>query len=646
MKKPLTQKIIESHLVDGVFYPGFEIGIRIDQTLTHDAVGALIYLQLDSFNIDEVQTELSASYLDHHILTTDPEDAQGHLYLAEAARKHGVCFSRAGNGVCHQVHLERFGRPGGTLLGSDSHTCTAGALAMLALGVGGCDVAMAMAGKPYYFTCPRVIKVDLKGELRPWVSAKDVVLHLLGVFQDRGDTDFILEYGGGGVAGLSLGQRATMANMAEECGALSAVFPSDRRTLDFLKSQQREDAWTKIQADQGAGYDQVIKIDLHEIIPMASKPHSPRNVASVRDLDTMKVDQVCIGTCTNSSLEDLLAVTGMLKGRKVFAGVDLVISPASRQVLQNLAQDGALASLMAAGARISEPGCGVCLGQTHKPPAGAVTLRTSNRNAPGRSGAPDAQVYLVSPQTAAAAALTGRITDPRDLEIEPLKESAPARILVDDGLFYGTKENAEPFSEGILKELHVGRVPLNDSLPDSITGRVSIKLGDGLTLDQILPGAQTKKYGLDPRKQIEFMFGNLDGEFAQRAKKLKGRGGHNLVVAGAAYGRGSTKEHAALASVLIGIKAVMAKSFEKRHLLNLINFGVLPLVFADEKAYDLIDQGDEIIMSQLKEQVKKQQKFTVNNLTKNTQFELFCHFSFHASQVILAGGAANYWFGE
>jgi len=641
MGKTLTEKIIESHFVSGSLSPDVEIGIRIDQTLTQDATGTMAYLQFESMGISKIETELSVSYIDHNTVQIGFENADDHRYLQDVARHYGIILSRAGNGICHQVHLERFGRPGRTLIGSDSHTPTGGALAMIAIGAGGLDVALAMAGEPFYLTAPRIVRIDLAGKLRPWVSAKDVILKILQIFTTKGNVGSVFEYGGPGTATLTVPERATIANMGAECGVTTSVFPSDAMTRRFLRAQRREQDWCELSADNDARYDRIVEIDLSRLEPLTAKPHSPDHISTVREAGPIEVQQVCIGSCTNSSYKDLATVAAILRGRTAHPSVSFIISPGSRQVLTNLARDGYLSDLLASGARLMENACGFCIGNSQAPPSGGISLRTSNRNFYGRSGTQDAGVYLASPETAAAAVLTGRMSDPRSLGIPYPRVRLPARLLIDDGLFIKPGETAAPGDREIRRGPNIGIPPHNDPLPERIAGEVTIRVGDKITTDHIIPAGERMKYRSNIPKYAEFVFEHVDSHFARRAKKIRDDGRHNIIVAGLSYGQGSSREHAALCPMYLGVKAVIALSFERIHAANLINFGILPLVFQDGNDYGRIDRGDRIEIDTIRSHVEKGSSVTVKNITKGTAFTATCELTERQQEMILAGGALN-----
>jgi aconitate hydratase len=639
MGKNLVEKILAGHLVYGKFVPGEEIGIHIDQTLTQDATGTMAYLQLEAMNVPRVKTELSVSYIDHNTIQIGFENADDHRYLQSVAQKYGVWLSRAGNGICHQVHLERFGKPGKTLIGSDSHTSTCGALGMIAIGAGGLDVAQAMAGEPFYLTCPRVVKINLQGKLQPWVSAKDVILKVLETFSTKGNVGTVFEYGGEGIASLSVPERATITNMGAECGVTTSIFPSDEMTRIFLSSQQRETDFTPLCADKDASYAKIVDIDLSELQPMTAKPHSPDNIGTVRSMKEITVDQVCLGSCTNSSYKDLVTVARILKGKVVHPDVSFILAPGSRQVLDNLARDGYLADLIASGARLMENACGFCIGNSQSPKSGAVSLRTSNRNFLGRSGTMDADVYLVSPETAAAAVITGRFTDPRDLKMKYPQVTMPQNLIIDDRMILRS-DNAQSNIE-IYRGPNIGAPPVNAALPDTISGQATIKVGDKITTDHIIPAGARMKYRSNIPKYSQFVFENVDASFAKRAMTLKDAGKHNIIVAGLSYGQGSSREHAAICPMYLGVRAVIAKSLERIHAANLINFGILPLTFVDESDYNTITQGDDLEIATAREAITEGKNLVVQNKTKGTSFLVSCSLSSRQKQIILAGGALN-----
>jgi len=568
------------------------------------------------------------------------ENADDHRYLQTMAAKYGIDYSRAGNGICHQVHLERFGKPGTTLLGSDSHTPTGGGIGQIAIGAGGLDVALAMGGEPFYLVAPEVIKINLSGKLKSWVSAKDVILKILEIFTTKGNVNRVFEYGGEGVKTLSVPERATITNMGAECGVTTSIFPSDEETLKFLKAQGREKDYVPLSADPDAQYEKVVDINLSKIVPLAATPHSPGNISTVKDLAGMKVNQVCIGSCTNSSFRDLMIVAKMLKGRRVHPGVSVVIAPGSKQVLTMIARNGALADLIESGVRLAENACGFCIGNSQSPQTDAVSLRTSNRNFLGRSGTKSANVYLVSPETAAAAALTGEITDPRDLDMRYPRVKMPEQFMIDDSMILPPSE--DPSSIEVQRGPNIGAPPESDPLPENIEGIVTIKVEDKTTTDHIIPAGARMKYRSNVPKYSEFLFETVDPQFHARADEIKKKGKHNVIVAGLSYGQGSSREHAAMCPMFMGVKTVIAKSFERIHKANLVNFGILPLTFSNESDYDKIEQGDELTIPDVRKSVKENRsKVLVKNITKNIEFDAECDLSERERQMILAGGALS-----
>jgi len=640
MGKSITQKILEEHLVDGKFEPGKEIAIKIDQTLTQDATGTMAYLQFEAMGMPKVKTALSVSYIDHNTIQVGFENADDHRYLQSIAAKYGILLSRAGNGICHQVHLERFGKPGKTLLGSDSHTPTAGGLGMIAIGAGGLDIAVAMGGEPFYLTCPKVTKINLKGKLRPWVSAKDVVLKVLEIFTTKGNVGTVFEYGGEGAKTLSVPERATITNMGAECGVTTSVFPSDEITKQFLKAQGREKDWVEVKADEDATYDRVVDIDLSEIVPLVAYPHSPGNIKTVKELSGMTANQVCIGSCTNSSYKDLMTVAKILKGKKVHPSVSFVISPGSKQVIENLAREGALADLLSTGARITEPVCGFCIGNSQSPQTNAVSIRTSNRNFFGRSGTKTANLYLTSPETAAASLITGKMTDPRDLKMDYPQVEMPEKFYIDDSMIISPSETPEQVE--VYRGPNIGEPPSNPPMPANISGVVTIKVGDKITTDHIIPAGSRMKYRSNVPKYSEFVFEIVDDTFYKRAVEYRDKGKHNVIVGGLSYGQGSSREHAALCPMFLGVKVVIAKSFERIHSANLINFGIIPLMFKKESDYDGIDSGDEIQIPNIRKVISKNEPLIVKNLTKGKDFEVKYKLSERQRNILLAGGMLSY----
>jgi aconitate hydratase len=639
MGKNVVQKVLEPHIVEGKWEPGKEIAIKIDQTLTQDATGTMAYLQFEAMDVPRVKTELSVSYVDHNTVQIGYENADDHRYLQSVAAKYGIIYSRAGNGICHQVHLERFARPGKTLLGSDSHTPTAGGIGSIAIGAGGLDVAVAMAGGPFYLTCPRVVKINLKGKLPPWVSAKDVILKVLEIFTTKGNVGVVFEYGGEGAKTLSVPDRATITNMGAECGVTTSIFPSDAVTRAFLQAQDRAQDWLEILPDADATYEKVVDINLSELVPLAAYPHSPGNVKTVQELAGIEVNQVCMGSCTNSSYKDLMTVAAILKGQKVHPNVSLVVAPGSKQVLENITRDGGLAALLSAGARLAETACGFCIGNSQSPQTAAVSIRTSNRNFEGRSGTKDAQVYLTSPETAAAAVITGRITDPRELEkmgIAYPQVKMPARFYIDDSMFLAPSKHPEEVE--IFRGPNIGEPPASTPLPDTIHGVVTIKVGDKITTDHIIPAGDKMKYRSNVPKYSEFVFSPIDPKFYERARKIQSEGKQNIIVAGVSYGQGSSREHAALCPMYLGVKAVIAKSLERIHTDNLINFGIIPLTFENENDYGSIEQGDELEIPNICSILGSGEPLMVYNRTRGTAFEVAYNLSERQRNALLAGG--------
>ncbi|MDW7651381.1 MAG: aconitate hydratase [Bacillota bacterium] len=636
MRENITKKIIAAHLVSGQMDAGSEIAIQIDQTLTQDATGTMAYLQFEAMGVPRVRTELSVSYIDHNTLQSGFENADDHRFLQTVAAKYGIYFSRPGNGICHQVHLERFGVPGKTLLGSDSHTPTGGGIGMLAIGAGGLDVAVAMGGGPFYLTMPEVIKIELLGTLQPWVSAKDVILEVLRRLSVKGGVGKVIEYAGPGVASLSVPERATITNMGAELGATTSVFPSDDITRVFLAAQDREDQWRELLPDPDAEYDEEITIDLNELEPMTACPHSPDAIKKVSELQEIKVDQVAIGSCTNSSYADLMQVANILRGRKVHDNVSLVISPGSRQVFEMLARNGALADLIASGARILEATCGPCIGMGQSPPSGAVSVRTFNRNFPGRSGTADAGVYLASPEVAAAAAITGKLTDPRSLgEYTPVE--LPEKFLIDDGLIIPPADN--PAEIEVVRGPNIKSLPVNRELPEKLSLKVLLKVEDNITTDHIMPaGGKILPLRSNIPAISEYVFSAVDPEFAARAKKAK----DGIVVGGHNYGQGSSREHAALAPMYLGVRAVLAKSFARIHRANLVNFGILPLTFASEDDYELIDQEDILEISTTRQQLLQGEEVTVVNRANGKEIKAIHGLTSRQTAIILDGGLLNH----
>jgi aconitate hydratase len=640
MGKSLTRKILEKHLVVGQYVPGAEIGIKIDQTLTQDATGTMAYLQFEAMGLKQVKTELSVSYVDHNTIQVGFENADDHKYLQTVAAKYGIIYSKAGNGICHQVHLERFGKPGKTLLGSDSHTTTGGGIGMIAIGAGGLDVAVAMGGGEFYITCPKVYKINLKGSLQPWVSAKDVVLKMLEIFTVKGNVGVVMEYAGSGVNSLTVPERATITNMGAEMGVTTSIFPSDEETRKFLKAQGREADWVELKADEDAEYDKVIDLDLSSIEPLAAAPHSPGNIVKVSDLKDLKVDQVMLGSCTNSSYKEIATAAKIMKGRRVHPDVSFGVAPGSRQVLQMATRDGYIGDLLDSGARLLEAACGFCIGNSQSPKSTGVSLRTSNRNFEGRSGTADAQVYLVSPEVAAVAAITGKMTDPRTAGIPYPKVEMPTKFLIDDSMFIFPKD-ADKNVE-IVRGPNIGAPPVNDKMPDEIKGIIGIKVGDKITTDHIMPAGARLKYRSNVPKYAEFVFENIDPTFPKRAMDAKKKGLHTVIVAGESYGQGSSREHAALCPMYLGVKAIIAKSVERIHAANLVNFGIISLSFKNMADYDKLEQGDEIEIPDIKKHLQNNEPVILVDKTKNLNIELTYNLSQRQKDILYEGGLLSY----
>ena len=632
----LTEKILRQHLADGSYEPGKEIGIKIDQTLTQDATGTMAYLQFESMGLEEISTELSVSYVDHNTIQVGFENADDHAYLESIAKKYGIYFSRPGNGICHQVHLERFARPGKTLLGSDSHTPTAGGVGSIAIGAGGLDVAVAMGGGAYYLAAPRVINVRLERRLQPWATAKDVVLKVLSILSTKGNVGCVCEYTGEGISSLTVPERATITNMGAETGVTTSIFPSDEQTRRFLKAQGREEQWIALAPDRDAAYDQTIDIDLSEIEPLAAAPHSPGNIIRIRDLD-LPVDQVMIGSCTNSSYVDLMTVAAMLKGRHLPPGISLGIAPGSRQVLNSIARNGSLSDLISFGARILESSCGFCIGNSMSPCTESVSIRTSNRNFKGRSGTPSANVYLTSPVVAAASALTGRITDPRDLGISYPRIEMPERFDIDDSMIIPPLTLAERAEQTICRGPNIGEPPMNSPMPEEISGVVTIRVGDLVTTDHIMPAGSRLKYRSNVPKYSEFVFEPLDNGFSARAIALRDKGRHNIIVAGSSYGQGSSREHAALCPMHLGVKAIIAKSIERIHAANLVNFGIAPFSFVQEADWEKLPEKTEIRVPSIRRSLEEG-KCDFIALAGDEKISLKLSLSQRQRDILLAGG--------
>ena len=639
MGKTLTEKLIAAHLVSGSMEPGAEVALRIDQTLTQDATGTMAYLEFESMGIDRVKTKRSVAYIDHNTLQSGFENADDHRYIQSVAKKHGIWFSRPGNGICHQVHLERFGVPGQTLIGSDSHTPTGGGIGMLAMGAGGLDVAVAMGGGAYYITMPKMMKVELTGRLRPFVTAKDVSLEILRQLSVKGGVGYIIEWGGEGIRSLTVPERATITNMGTELGATTSIFPSDEVTRAFLKAEGREEDYVPLSSDPDAVYDKVLHIDLSALEPLIACPHSPDKVVTVSSLKGTRVDQVCIGSCTNSSLQDMLKVAALLKGRTIAPSVSLSISPGSKQVLNMLAMNGALGDMIGAGARILESACGPCIGMGQSPNSGGISLRTFNRNFEGRSGTKDAGIYLVSPEVAAASALTGYLTDPRDLGQAPTVEM-PEHFTINDNMIEPPASPEEAASIEVLRGPNIKPFPKTEPLPESITAKAVLKVGDNITTDHIMPaGAKILPYRSNIPHLSQFCFGVCDESFPERIK-AEGKG---IIIGGANYGQGSSREHAALVPLYLGVKAVITKSFARIHVANLVNAGILPFTFANEADYDRIDQMDQLELADIRTAMENNTPVVLKNLTKNEEYPLDAsHLSARQRAMLLCGGLLDY----
>ncbi|SFC73282.1 aconitate hydratase [Ruminococcus albus] len=635
----LTEKILKAHLVDGEFVKGQEIGIRIDQTLTQDATGTMAYLEYEAMGVPRVKTEKSVAYIDHNTLQSGFENADDHRFIGSVCKKHGIYFSRPGNGICHQVHLERFGIPGKTLIGSDSHTPTGGGIGMIAIGAGGLDVAVAMGGGAYYITYPNIVKVNLTGKLSAWVSAKDVILEVLRRLSVKGGVGKVIEYCGEGVKTLSVPERATITNMGAELGATTSIFPSDEITLAFLKAQERAEVWTELKADDDAVYDEVIDIDLSKLTPMAACPHSPDNIKTAEELSGMKIDQVCIGSCTNSSYVDMMKVAHILKGKTVHPDVSLAIAPGSKQVLNMIAENGALADMIAAGARILESACGPCIGMGQAPNSKGISLRTFNRNFLGRSGTKDGQIYLVSPELAAASAVAGVLVDPRTLGDMP-EIKVPEHFKIHDNMVVPPVAEADMDSVEVLRGPNIKPYPETAPLVESIGCQVSLKVGDNITTDHIMPaGAKILPLRSNIPAISQHCFTVCDEDFPRRAKNME----KSIIVGGSNYGQGSSREHAALAPLYLGIKAVLVKSFARIHRANLINAGILPLTFVNEADYDKIEQGDEIEIANVRADIEAgKTQLTVVNKSKNIEIPVLCELTGRTKDIILAGGLLDY----
>ena len=637
MEYTLAQKIIKEHLVSGTMEPGSEIALKIDQTLTQDATGTMAYLEFETMGVPQVRTELSVAYIDHNTLQSGFENADDHRFIQSMAYKYGLRFSRPGNGICHQVHLERFGVPGKTLIGSDSHTPTGGGIGMLAFGAGGLDVAVAMGGGAYYITMPKMIKVELKGKLRPFVTAKDISLEILRILSVKGGVGYIVEWGGEGIKYLTVPERATITNMGAELGATTSIFPSDEVTREFLKAEGREDSWRELSSDPGAVYDRVVEIDLNELKPMIACPHSPDNVVTVESIEGTKVDQVCIGSCTNSSLYDMLKVAALLKGKTIDPSVSLSISPGSKQVLAMLADCGALSDIIASGARVLECACGPCIGMGFSPNSGGVSLRTFNRNFEGRSGTRDGRVYLVSPETAVAAAINGVITDPMKLGEMPSVE-LPEKYKIDDSAVILPADPDKAKDVEILRGPNIKPFPDSKPVTDEINAELTLKVGDNITTDHIMPaGAKILPYRSNIPYLSNFCFEVCDKDFPERAKNA----GSSVIIGGENYGQGSSREHAALVPLYLGVRAVVAKSFARIHAANLINAGIMPLTFSDPSDYDKLEQGDELVLKDVFEGMDEG-NIKLVDVTKDLDIDLNCAFTDRQKAILKAGGLLKY----
>jgi aconitate hydratase len=633
----LIEKLVKTHLVSGEMHIGAEISIAIDQTLTEDPLGTIAYLQFEAMGIPKVRTKLSLSYVDHCMLQEGFEHSDDHRYLQTVAEKYGILFSKPGNGICHQVHLERFSRPGETLIGADSHTPMCGAVGMLAIGAGGLDVAVAMAGGEFYLTYPKVVRINLQGRLRPWSTAKDIILTILKSKTTKGNVGTAIEYGGTGIAALTVPERSTITNMGAELGITTSVFPSDGVTRQFFAAQGREAQWREFLTDPDAVYDEVIDIDLDEIEPSVALPHSPDNVCSVREAGPIKVDQVMIGSCTNSSYRDLMVVAKMLKGKQVHPDVSFGVAAGSRQVLRMIAENGALHDIIDSGARILESSCGFCAGYGQSPQSGGVSVRTNNRNFEGRCGTKDAKVYLVSPEVAVATALTGKLTDPRDLHIAYPDIPIPAKFHIDDSMVIrpGGRE------VDVFRGPNIGQPPHLTPLPKNMRAGVAIKVGDKITTDHIIPTGPVSRYRSNIPKSSDFIFVNVDPLFVQRCKDNRKKEMGSVIVAGLSYGQGSSREHAALCPAYLGVRAVIANSIERIHMANLVNFGILPLTFNDPQDYEKIQVGDEICIADT-ERALHQSAITVTNVTRDDEFAVSFRLTPRQIAIIRAGGLLNY----
>ena len=638
MGMTIAEKIIKAHLIEGdMSVPGSDISLKIDQTLTQDATGTMAYLEFESMGVERVKTERSVAYIDHNTLQSGFENADDHRYIQSVAKKHGIWFSRPGNGICHQVHLERFGKPGKTLIGSDSHTPTGGGIGMLAFGAGGLDVAVAMGGGAYHIAMPKMIKVVLTGKLRPFVTAKDVSLELLRYLSVKGGVGYIVEWGGPGIGTLTVPERATITNMGTELGATTSIFPSDEVTRDFLRAEGREGDFTPLASDPDAKYDRIIEIDLAALEPMIACPHSPDNVVPVSSLKGVKVDQVCIGSCTNSSLRDMLKAAAILKGKTIAPSVSMSVSPGSKQVLSMLADSGALTDILASGARLLECACGPCIGMGFSPNSAGVSLRTFNRNFEGRSGTADGRVYLVSPETAVASALTGYITDPRTLGAMP-EIRMPDAFRIDDSAVLAPASPEEAKDLKVLRGPNIKPFPESRPVTDTISAPLMLKVGDNITTDHIMPaGAKILPYRSNIPFLSQFCFGVCDKTFPERAKEA----GQSIVVGGSNYGQGSSREHAALVPLYLGVRCVIAKSFARIHVANLINAGILPLTFENPADYDRLEQGDTLELTGIFAGMENG-TILLTDKTKGFSVPLTCAFTSRQTAMLKAGGLLPY----
>lgn len=635
----LSEKILKEHLLEGELIPGNTIGIRIDQTLTQDATGTMAYLQFEAMGMDKVKTELSVSYVDHNTLQSGFENADDHRYLADVASKYGILYSRCGNGICHQVHLERFAKPGKTLIGSDSHTPTAGGICSFSMGAGGIDVAAVLGGSAYFIQVPRVVNVKLTGKLRPWVAAKDIILKVLSILTTKGNVGTVVEYSGDALVNLTVPERATITNMGAELGVTTSLFPSDEQTLAFLKAQGREDDFVELKPDKDATYDRTIEINLDELVPMTAGPHSPENVTTVKEVEGMKVSQVCVGSCTNASFKDIVTVSKILEGKTVNPNISLVVVPGSKQVLQMASEAGAIEKLAASGARIMEPACGFCIGMGQAPSSGAISVRTNNRNFEGRSGTKDAKIYLVSPETAAVTALTGKMTDPTGFGEYP-KVEMPKKFTINDNMVQ--KPAKDSASVKIRRGPNIGDPPKIEAYPENLDATVAIVVGDKITTDHIMPAGPRLKYRSNIKTYSQYVFEGIDPTFHERCHANRKAGKWNAVIAGVSYGQGSSREHAALCPAYLGVRLVVAGGIERIHAANLINFGILPLNFENPEDAKSFEQGDSIKISDVKKNLLEGLPITVKNETKGKEFTIAPKLDARQRKIILAGGLLNF----